>query len=268
MKKIICSLLLLSLSAVAVFAQDQKSKFQPHFGIGVGISVPQGVRFDISQRWNDYLSTRLGIGFIPSIKIHEGNVEEIEFSEYKDALGYTPEVSLDANAGSFTGHLLLDYHPFKNGFRLTAGALVGNAKAKGHLALINPQTGTSIMDDPRQTVIDPNDMPKVTVTGKKSGEVLVLQPAPDATIDATLSLGRAVQPYVGIGYGYAVPVKRVSFTLDAGVLFSGKALITSPNVVKGDPNMLFSIAGQQGTEIRYYTQMLPVLNLGISIRLF
>lgn len=111
-------------------------------------------------------------------------------------------------------------------------------------------------------------MPKFKIKGSNEPEELIIQPSPQATVDVTLNLGRTFQPYFGIGYGYAVPKSRVSFILDVGALFNGKATISSPNVIQGNPNMIFSIAGDQVIKARYYTQILPVLNLGVSIRLY
>lgn len=269
MKRLITTIVaLLFLSELSLMAEEGNGNSKIGVGVGVGISVPHGLRVEGGVRFNSYLSTRVGIGFLPQLKLYDGATNQLDLSAYKEQLGYDPEAHIKARLGCFAGHLLLDCHPFQNGFRVTVGTFIGHPSAVGNVALVNPQNGQSIMDDPRQNYIDPNHMPKFKIKGSNEPEELIIQPSPQATVDVTLNLGRTFQPYFGIGYGYAVPKTRVSFILDVGALFNGKATISSPNVIQGNPNMIFSIAGDQVIKARYYTQILPVLNLGVSIRLY
>lgn len=268
MKKILFISILALLSSLSLSAATDGDDDKIGVGVGLGISVPHGARIEAGVRFNNYLSTRVGLSFIPTIKFLNNQPTKIDLSGYKEQLGYTPQAVASAQVGSFAGYLLLDYHPFKNGFRVTVGAYIGRPTLTANLAIVNPHNGQSIMADPKQVLFDPQDMPKLTIETTDHTEKVVLQPSPEATIDAKVNVGRTFQPYLGVGYGYAVPNSRVSFMLDAGVLFNGKFNLTSPNAIEGDPNMLLTLNDLNLHKIRYYTQILPVLNLGISIRLF
>lgn len=108
-------------------------------------------------------------------------------------------------------------------------------------------------------MLDPNDMPKVTITNSSiPNQTVTLQPSPDATLQTSLHLGRRVQPYVGLGSGYSVPRLPVSFSIDFGVIFNGKMQISSPNITNGNADFLLDYSGSKAiSDLVYYTQILP-----------
>lgn len=240
-----------------------------HVGVGVGVSFPQGFQASAGLRFSPLLSLRGGVGYLPQIQVYTDDMALTGVSGLETLLGYRPNLNLKGKVGSLTGHLLLDIHPFQNGFRLTAGIYLGAPAVSAHGVLINPQTKRPIVEDPAVTeVLNRDKMPRLTLANQdKPEEKVVIQPSRDGEIDAKLSLGKVLQPYLGIGYGYAVPKSRVSFMLDFGVLYGGKLQLSSPNIIEGDPNFLFRLH-ENSIKIRQYSSFIPLLNLGISVRLF
>lgn len=247
-----------------ISAQEDKNGFG--VAAGVAVSVPHGAKLEAGFRFIPQLYARVGASFMPNIKVYDDKFSNIEIGQYKSILGYNPTAYIKAKSSSKAAHLLVDYHPFPAPFRITAGIYIDRPLITADVLLLNPQ-GESIMKD--QTMLDPNNMPKVTITNTiNSNQTVTLQPSPDATIQAKLHFGRVVQPYVGIGSGYAVPQSPVSFNIDFGVLFNGKMQLSSPNIVSGNADFLLDYGGYKIlSDIVYYSQILPVLNIGINVRI-
>ncbi len=271
MQKIFIGIILLLAAPYLLHAQNSisNSKDGVVVGMAVGLGIPDGANLGVSMRFIPELTVRAGIGFIPTTRAYKhqfqiDNVQEIK--AYRDALGYVPAVDGTFKISNTRGHLLLDYHPFKNKFRITTGIYIGAIKIGVEGQLIDFNAKKSIMEN--NTTLNPNDMPKISIYDSNSpDDKLVVQPSGDASVTASVLLGRTIQPYLGIGTGYYVPHSRVSFIWDLGVLFAGKAKASSPNVLSGDLNKMADYS-KEAQMILYYSQIIPVLNIGMSIRLF
>lgn len=254
-------------------AQERSEDNKIGIGGAITLDVPHGIRLDAGVRIIPELSIRAGVSFLPNIQPKGGRVQEVDLSTYKETLGYTPELHAKGQVSSLAGQLMLDYHPFRSGFRITAGMFIKGPRGTVQALLIDPSTGRSIMESPEQNLLNPNNMPVITFQlvnnndNPIAGEAVSFQPSADASMALSLDIGSSIQPYVGIGYGYAVPRSRVSFILDVGALFSGGMKFSSPNAIKGDPNILLKLH-KTAMDIDYYTRILPILNLGVAIRIF
>lgn len=237
-------------------------------GLVLGVSVPDGVTAQCAVRILPQLAIRAGVGFFPKVQVYKKTFDlgdAAEMQKYRDALGYTPWVDTKASYSNLNGQLMLDWHPMKNGFRISGGVYLGAPKVDAHGMLIDAKTRESIMK--QESSLDPNNMPSISIIADDDSQRVTIQPSGEAALDARITLGRAVRPYIGIGYGQMAPSdKPVSFFIDLGVLLAGKARIASPNVIAGDPNVLvdFDAAVQN---VVYKVQFLPVLNIGAAIRL-
>lgn len=237
-------------------------------GLALGVSVPDGVTAQCAVRILPQLAIRAGVGFFPKVQVYKKTFDlgdAAEMQKYRDALGYTPWVDTKASYSNLNGQLMLDWHPMKNGFRISGGVYLGAPKVDAHGMLIDAKTRESIMK--QESSLDPNNMPSISIIADDDSQRVTIQPSGEAALDARITLGRAVRPYIGIGYGQMAPSdKPVSFFIDLGVLLAGKARIASPNVIAGDPNVLvdFDAAVQN---VVYKVQFLPVLNIGAAIRL-
>ncbi len=257
-------LLLLCVISLNISAREGENGFG--VAVGAAASFPHGVKLEAGVRLTSHLCARAGVSFLPGINAYDNEVSNIEIGQYKSILGYNPTAQIKAVASSKAGHLLMDFHPFRDPFHITAGIYLGRPVATADILLLNPQ-GESIMQD--QTMLDPNNMPKVTITNSTDpNQTVTLQPSPDATLQASLHLGRRVQPYVGLGSGYAVPQSPISFSIDFGIIFNGKMQISSPNITNGNADFLLDYSGNKTiSDLVYYTQILPVLNIGVNVRI-
>lgn len=84
-------------------------------------------------------------------------------------------------------------------------------------------------------------------------------------LDADIYFGQSIQPYFGLGYGYAVPYTPVTFVMDLGVLY-GEGHSSLARMLMGIL-MCYSSRTIQDQEDSNHTKFIPVLSLGIAIRI-
>ena len=135
---------------------------------------------------------------------------------------------------------LMDFHPFENGFRITAGAVFNENKAD--------LTGTT--DDDTIEIGD-TDFPTAAV-----GELVG-----SAEYDN-------IAPYIGIGYGNAV-ADNVDFTFsfDLGVMFQSEpeVSLSATGPIRNDPTFQAELAKEEGDAQDFADKLkiYPVLSFGI-----
>ena len=211
------ALLLLSIACLAgstSFAGDR---------IGIGVKVGTlGVGVDLTGRANNWLSFR-------------GTVNAVNLSQ--DYSETDAEYHADVDLGAYG--LLVDFHPFKGNFRLSAGIL-GNRNQIDLLA--EPTTDIEIGDN-------------------------IYTPAEAGTLTGEVRFKETV-PYFGIGFGSAAKGPgRVNFVLDVGVLQQGSgdvAIESSSGLVL--PSDLEQEESSIESDIEGY-KLWPVLAFGISFRI-
>jgi hypothetical protein len=153
-------------------------------------------------------------------------------------------VDYDAKLKLATGQLLLDWFPFSNNFRISAGAMYNGNKLT--LDGIPSPGGTFTIDG-------------------------VTYPSSDiSALNGTVGFKKAA-PYVGLGYGRPVG-KGLLFTADLGVLFQGSPQSTlTATCAAGTPALTCSqiqssVAAEQAQlndDMKQY-QYYPVLSIGLS----
>lgn len=222
----------LLLCGVALLGMSHASA-QEFYGLGnrVGISVGAGltgVTIDAATCLTPYVGVRAGVDIFPNIKVNT----DLDF-EFTDDMknkfenpqsGVTAELpdklEVQGKTSMTTGHVLVDFHPFKTGFRITAGAYFGGSdiisvynKEDGALQEIynynhclGNYTGLANIQHPGQIGLALGDY--------------ILAPDKNGNVDATLEVS-SFRPYLGIGFGHAVPKKRVGVQFDLGVQFWG-----------------------------------------------
>lgn len=134
----------------------------------------------------------LGIGADVTIGLHErfnlranGNYMNFEYDDTIDDIDYTLDMDFKS------GMALLDFHPFANGFRISAGAIFNESS----IGLTGTPTEPEKIGD--------NTYPPELI-GDLKGDLEF----------------EDVAPYVGIGFGRAVGEdQRLSFVFDLGVVF-------------------------------------------------
>ena len=151
------------------------------------------------------------------------------------------KIDYDASLRFLTVSALVDFHPFANGFRLSAGAMYNGNKF----------------------TLD------VTPTKNVTFEDVTYTPAQMGKIEATLDF-RKVSPYLGIGYDSAMHNDgNWSFNAEAGVLFQGKpkASVKSSALVATQGAFIEAAKNDlQNNTNKGYFRFYPVVSIGAKYR--
>ncbi len=257
MKKLLLLMAMALTGVQGISAQDDEPYgFFDHLGVGVSLGL-DGVGFDLAAPLTDYFALRAGVSFVPSLKYDD----TFEINDNNPLIA--SEFKAEAKLNVFDGKLLADFYPFRgSSFHLTAGAFFGKDK-------FITATNTSMF------IKDPSKYGKL---GLKLGDYRVTT---DETghIEADVKVN-ALKPYVGIGFGRAVPKKsRVAVSCDLGVKFWGKPRLGA--MVKDDwGNMYYHKFKssdldeyddedlKDAIDIAEKISVYPVLNIRISGRIF
>ena len=122
----------LLLCGVALLGMSHASA-QEFYGLGnrVGISVGAGltgITIDAATCLTPYVGVRAGVDYFPNVKVDtELDLEVGQYAnDYEAFTGNTlpDQMDVQGKTSMTTGHILFDIHPFKTGFRITAGASV------------------------------------------------------------------------------------------------------------------------------------------------
>ena len=174
-KVVLVTGLALASIANANAASDVKIDNDSKFALSAKVGT-LGAGLDLTYKINPKFNARFNL-----------NKAAASYDEVEDGVSYSGDLNL------FTAGALLDFHPFKSNFRMTAGLYKNN-----------------------------NDI-SASSTNAKTDEVEIGDKT--YTIDGTLnsSVGfKNMAPYLGIGWGNAVTrPNRWRFSVDAGVLFQG-----------------------------------------------
>ena len=232
----------LLLCGVALLGMSHASA-QEFYGLGnrVGISVGAGltgITIDAATCLTPYVGVRAGVDYFPNVKVDTDLDVEIdgETRQYFGQLGslnsfdgnLPKQIEVQGKTSMTTGHILFDIHPFKTGFRITAGAYFGGSEI---ISVYNKEPGSmaniaaynaKLADGSLQTPsVGGQQLPlsQFSKVGVALGDYF-LSPKSDGSMDATLEVS-SFRPYLGIGFGHAVPKKRLGVQFDLGVQFWG-----------------------------------------------
>lgn len=273
--------LLILLSALAllvpahVFAQEAEDMPSGgfHMAAGVSLGLMDGAGASLAFGVIDNLNVRAGFSMIPSFLIPEKSVDLPQF-------GPNP-ASSTVLTGSFspTGSILVDYHPGGGSFRVTAGAFIGSshfAQAYNTKALPDSyhKAGVNYYVDG-----DKNDVSKF----------YRIQSDEKGIMHGFLETA-AVRPFIGIGFGSAVPKGRVGAAFDLGLEYTGGLkMCTDARNIKSDIETLYltsagvmeTIYEMRGHDrvmsydkyVKYVDKLsslpvLPVLRISVFVKLF
>lgn len=154
------------------------------------------------------------------------------------------KLDVEGKLNNTTFHFLVDVYPFgeKNSFHVTAGAYFGPSdiisvynKEDGFFTPISQWNNAIIhaRNNPTSTlntlVVQPN---KLDMIGAELGDYFITpNPADNGNFEATIEVNK-FRPYVGIGFGRAVPKNRIGCQFDLGVQFWGSPKIYAPTYDK------------------------------------
>lgn len=246
MKKLIlfCFLFIVCVGSTRLSAQNESGIFN---SLAVGASVgTTGIGVDVASPIGNYVALRAGVSFMPNITFNTNVDVDIEAT----AIGNVPS-SMDVEGAlkRASGDVLVNVYPFRSvGFFVCAGAYFGGnklVKIDGHsedLAGKIAEGGKAGIEIGDYTIpVDEN--------GNVSGGLEV----------------SSFRPYLGLGFGRAVPKKRIGFMVDLGVQFHGTPKVYANT---GDLSALAEEADNGFTDIINKLTVYPVLKFRICGKIF
>lgn len=240
-------------ATIEVPEKKSENTFLSHLSVGLRAST-MGVGLQAATPINDYFKLRAGIDFIG----FKTSTFDISLDDpdgvFDEAFGYTPDYKMKGELNFTNGNVLVDFHPTKGIFHLTAGVFIGanKLKASGFLADNN--------GNPAQLKEGVTEWPYLDFDGHR----LTLD---DANLDATLQLGKTIKPYFGLGVGRAIANKRVAFKFELGMIYQGDYSLKQ----NGKKLDVVNNASESFEDIDDYTKWLkwwPMLNFQLSYKIF
>tara|TARA_R110001592_G_scaffold234658_2_gene492292 strand:+ start:14742 stop:15452 length:711 start_codon:yes stop_codon:yes gene_type:complete len=198
MKKFAYTLLLAGLGLSTVFAQesndstasttkaDKYPMWKNRSAIGLSAGLPG---FGIDYAYNINRSLNVRAGFLA-----------FSFNDFNTDMDISGQsVNVNANLNSTVFDLMLEYHPTTNkAFKLVAGLSYLNNVGVNTLVLLNDDIGYG----------------DLIINNEEIGDI-------DITLDYT-----GIAPYLGFGFGRAVPKKRAGFGIELGAYYAGGPDVT------------------------------------------
>lgn len=266
--------LLILLSAIALLIPVRISAQEDfHMAAGATLGVMEGAGVSLAFGVIDNLNVRAGFSGVPSFLIPKIAMELPKWNS-------NPATSaVFSGSLSPTGNILVDYHPGGHSFRITAGVFIGsNDFAKA----FNTE---SLPDSYRNAGIT------YYVDGDKEDLTKLYRILSDekGILHGSLKAIPA-RPFIGIGFGSAIPKGRVGAAVDLGLEYTGglKACADARNI-KGEQEDLYltthdileTIYGMRGDRTarsydKYFNYVdklaalpvLPVLRCSVFVKLF
>lgn len=257
-------------TAHAQYDNDVEWGLFNHMSVGLGLGTT-GISVDVAAPICPYVAVRAGADIMPNIKFYpaldlgiSSDVQAISEEWIGERL--PDKIDFDGKLKFTAGHLLFDVYPFKNSsFHVTAGAYLGGKE------LVNMDTsGDQIL---LKTIYEYNKTMELIDPDLKVGVKLgnyFLEPNKDGVIKTTVEVN-PLRPYIGIGFGRAIPAKhRFACNFDLGLQFWGtpKVYLEGENgktrLEKSDLDPESAKALKKLSETTFW----PVLNVRCVYRIF
>ena len=254
-------------AGISAVSAQEATWVPKNLGVGVGVGTT-GIVIDASTTIHNYLGVRFGVNIMPKIKVNKdinlkterankqlsqltgeinelnaklaaAGMETVDLSRYPD--GNLPnQMAVQGKFSNTTWHFLIDVYPFgkAHSFHATVGAYFGSSEVitlynreEGFLKPINAYNNAylSATDPNVRAVIEQNGL---TMIGADMGDYFVTpNPAQNGNVNAYAKVN-GFRPYLGVGFGRAVPKNRIGCQFDLGVQFWGKPDVFVPTYNK------------------------------------
>ncbi|MCM1504407.1 MAG: hypothetical protein NC127_04345 [Muribaculum sp.] len=254
MKKLILAIVAIAMLSVNCMAGQPQGGIFKHVGVGVGAGT-NGISVELSTPITRWFQLRAGVSMLPNFKLKTD--ADVSFSGSQNIGGnnydYSQEETIDLEGafGRTQGSIILNIYPLPWGSFYIAGGLYfgGNKllKVTGH---------SDYIADNYQNFKDAGvEIGDYTIPVDQNGNVR-----------GGLKV-KNVRPYLGIGWGRAVPNNRLNFGIELGVQFMG-----SPKLYTdfGDVNEIINQAGGDNDIQKVMDKLTvwPVLTFKLSGRIF
>jgi len=146
------------------------------------------------------------------------------------------DVRYEIEARVAAAQLFLDWHPFENAFRLTAGGVYNGTRVQAHA-------------QPTESY---------TVQGRS------FEPERLGSLDADASFASKINPYLGLGFGNAVRGSRLDLFVDLGAMY-----VARPRVRMSGNGLISATTNHESTlnqALRSF-HILPYVAVGLSVHL-
>ncbi len=206
--------LLILVAALAVLLPGRasaQSSMPFEMSAGLSLGVMDGIGVELGFGVTEKLNVRAGYSIFPNMLIKDYSISLPKW-------GSNPATETAfTGRGSGSGNLLVDFHPTAGSFRVTAGLFFGSQDfIKVYNTIPLPESyhaaGVNYFVD-----ADKSDLTKW----------YRIQSDDKGVMSAALKAG-AVKPFIGIGFGSAVPKGRVGASFDLGLEYSGGLSLTAP----------------------------------------
>lgn len=257
MKKIITLCLAMVVFASSAFAAGPEfppRKLFSNLGVGVTAST-SGLGVTVATPLSKRLTLRGGYMFSPLSFSY--TYDDFDPIDVKGLMTIdVPALDLTANLQTGNGNIMVDWAPFRKGtgtFFITAGLVFGASeliKIDGQFDMSDPKIQTLMQYGLLESIqVEVGDQ---TIRADKSGYM-----------SAALKVN-GVRPYVGLGWGRAIPRHRFGFRFEAGALMLGKSEIVSDNLVNSSSSKDMTAINEFLSDVA----VLPQVTFTLSYRLF
>ena len=186
-----------------VMAQKELGVFNS-LAVGIGVGTT-GIDVNLATPITSYFDLRGGFSIMPNFSMSTDVDVDVDV-EAVEGVNVPSTIEMEGGIKRVSGELLVNYYPFKKGsFFLTAGAYFGG----GTLLKINGHS---------------DELKNLVAEAGKAGVVIGDYTIPvdkNGNVSGGLKVSN-FRPYVGLGFGRAVPKKRLGMMFELGVQFHGK----------------------------------------------
>lgn len=190
-------------------------------GIGVDVAMPATAHFTLHAGFSTFSlgELKMKVADEMSTIVSAFNIPQQEI--LNNAMDKTVEMTIAFNM--YTGHLLVDYHPWHTSdFRVTAGMMIGNSNV---LHIYNTVDGSMSFINACNKLVDDYNKAFDTnypYSGLQFGNY-ILTADEKGNVDAMMKVW-VVRPYLGIGWGRDINVnfkRKVNANFDFGFQYWG-----------------------------------------------
>lgn len=242
------------------------TNFFNHLSVGVNAGTP-GVGADVAMPVCKFIQVRAGFVKMPDFNINASlDASETQYFDASGTLQQLPEgkLKIQGKPKLANGMIMLDLLPISS-FHITVGAYFGGGDI---IEMYNREDGAlSIINEANDQIAQWNAQnpgnPQKPI-GLELGDYL-LTPDADGNVRATFST-KKFRPYAGLGFGRAVPRKRIGFRTDIGCMFWGKPTIKC----NGETISASDVGGDEGKIIRAMSKIkiYPCISFRLCGRIF
>lgn len=261
MKKILLTLACVLMQASA--SAQLGLRILNHLSVGAEIGTP-GWGVDVAVPFTPFFDVQAGFTMLPKFSLSPS----LKMSDVTYADGQTLSMSSVGMSGHPTmkeGKLLVNFMPLTllSGFHITAGIYIGSGNII-EMRNDDPLTELAAANQAIDAYNERHPDAAQEHIGLKLGHYL-LEPDQDGNIVARACVNK-VKPYVGIGFGRAVPKGRIGLKVDLGCIIWGKPSVYC-NDLKVSTTDIGDLSGGL-TKVISKMPVYPVLNVRLCGRIF